>query len=197
MGLANQGTERPRLIVIAGCNGAGKTTFAREFLPNEARVERFLNADLIAAGVSPLNPELAARKAARIFLDEFDAMIQGQVRFAIESTLSGKSYLPLFRAAKAAGYELVIHFLFLPDADLAVARVRERVSKGGHHVPERDVRRRFERGVVNFSNLYAPIADLWFVWNNQTSPPGHLADQRSMPPSGLMPLFRRNGLRIP
>ena len=197
MGLANQGTERPRLIVIAGCNGAGKTTFAREFLPNEARVERFLNADLIAAGVSPLNPELAARKAGRIFLDEFDAMIQGQVRFAIESTLSGKSYLPLFRAAKAAGYELVIHFLFLPDADLAVARVRERVSKGGHHVPERDVRRRFERGVVNFSTLYAPIADLWFVWNNQTSPPGHLADQRSVPTSSLMALLRRNGLRIP
>jgi predicted ABC-type ATPase len=115
------------------------------FLPIEARFERFLNAEPIAAGVYPLNPELGARSAARIFLVELDVRVRRRVPFAIESNLGGKSHPTLFRAARASVHDLINHLLFLEDADLAAARGKERVSKGGHTFPEEEADHRFER----------------------------------------------------
>lgn len=166
----------PTIYVIAGCNGAGKTTFAGEFLPKEVKCLRFLNADEIARGLSPFNPGASAVKAARLLLAEFKIAVKCGESFALESTLSGRSYVRLLREAKRTRHEVQIHFLWLPDPALAIARVRERVTKGGHDVPVLDIRRRFGRGLQNFLHEYAPLADGWTVWDNSKHPPKLLAD---------------------
>lgn len=176
---------KPTIYVIAGCNGAGKTTFAREFLPKEVKCLRFLNADEIARGLSPLDPGAAAVKAARLLLTEFRSCVANRQTFAIESTLSGKTYVGLFRDARTQGFEIRIHYLWLPTVALAMARVRERVKKGGHSVPAHDVRRRFSRSRIQFANEYAPLANRWAVWDNQTSPPSLLAESRTCRPDQL------------
>lgn len=135
-------TEKPTLILIGGCNGAGKTTFARRLLPMEG-IERFLNADELARGLSPLRPELAAVRAGRLLLEEARRLIESRLSFGLESTLSGKTYARLLHEAKAAGFHLAVHFLVVPSADVSIERVAQRVRKGGHHVPEADIRRRF------------------------------------------------------
>jgi predicted ABC-type ATPase len=183
--------KRPRLIVIAGCNGAGKTTFAKEFLPNEANCLRFLNADLIAAGLSPLAPALAARQAGKTLLLEFRSLVRRRQSFAVESTLSGKTLAPLLKRARRSGFAVTIHFLFIPSSKLALARVRERVRKGGHDVPENDVRRRFVRGLENFAGLYAPIAHRWLVWDNRSSPPVLAADSGRCPVGDIPEVFAK------
>lgn len=178
----------PILHLIAGCNGAGKTTFAREFLPREARCLNFLNADLIAQGISPLDVKTGAIRAARLLLAEVRELMRRRETFALESTLSGRTYLRLLCDARQAGYRIHIHYLWLPTVALAVARVRERVKKGGHHVPAADIRRRFHRSRAHFVADYAPLADFWAVWDNRSQPPVQLYD------SGACPLteLRRN-----
>lgn len=179
---------KPILHLIAGCNGAGKTTFAREFLPREARCLNFLNADLIAQGISPLDARTGAIRAARLLLAEVRELVQRRETFALESTLSGRTYLRLLHDAKRAGYRIHLHYLWLPTVALAIARVRERVQKGGHHVPAADIRRRFHRSRAHFVADYAPLADFWAVWDNRSQPPVPLYD------SGACPLaeLRRN-----
>ena len=157
---------RPRCIVIAGPNGAGKTTFAREFLPKDAGILHFVNADLIAAGLSPLEPSAAQVAAARIFLEELDRLAAARADFAFETTLSGRGYLERLERWKAAGYRVEIVFLKLPTVELALKRVANRVKQGGHNVPEADVRRRFRRGWRNFGAIYRGIADSWSVFEN-------------------------------
>jgi len=157
---------RPRCIVIAGPNGAGKTTFAREFLPKDAGILHFVNADLIAAGLSPLEPSAAQVAAARIFLEELDRLAGARVDFAFETTLSGRGYMERLQRWKAAGYRVEIVFLKLPNVQLALKRVALRVKQGGHHVPEADVRRRFVRGWLNFETVYKGIVDGWIVFDN-------------------------------
>lgn len=125
-----------KVIIIAGPNGAGKTTFARAFLPEEAKCQRFINADLIAAGLSPFSPETAAIKAGRLMLSEIEHSIKRRESFALETTLSGLSYLRHIRAWKESGYHISLFFLSLPSAELAIARVAERVKQGGHNIPE-------------------------------------------------------------
>src|SRR5262249_27156220 len=156
---------------IAGCNGAGKTTFAKEFLPTEVKCLRFLNADEIARGLSPFDPAAGALRAGRILLGEFRDSVQRHETFALESTLSGKTYVSLLRGAKQHGFRIFLHYLWLPTPTIAIARVRERVKKGGHHVPAADLRRRFSRSLEHLASDYAPLADKWAVWDNQTSPP--------------------------
>jgi len=172
---------RPIIYLIAGCNGAGKTTFAKSFLPNEAKCLNFLNADLIAQGLSPLNTRAAAIKAGRLLSEEFRTFVARHDTFGFESTLSGKTYLGLLRQAKQRGFRLYLHYLWLPNPAIAIARVRERVKKGGHDVPEADVRRRFSRSRQHFVHDYAPLADRWAVWDNQTSPPRLLAESETCP----------------
>jgi predicted ABC-type ATPase len=163
--------KAPRCIVVAGPNGAGKTTFAREFLPKDARVVHFVNADLIAGGLSPLRPELAALAGGRLFLAELDRLAKARLDFAFESTLSGLTYLRRLRRWKAAGYHIEMIFLRLPAPQLALRRIAARVRQGGHDVPRADVLRRFERSWIHFNSHYRPLADHWEVYDNSGQKP--------------------------
>jgi predicted ABC-type ATPase len=169
--MATRKRQRPRCIVIAGPNGVGKTTFAREYLPGVARVIHFVNADLIAGGLSPPKPELAAIAAARMVLREIDRLASERVDFAFETTLSGRSYVRRMEAWKRAGYRIEIVFLRLSSVDLALRRIETRVRQGGHDVPRRDVLRRFNRGWENFLGIYQPMADSWAVYDNSGASP--------------------------
>ena len=159
-------TNQPRCIVIAGPNGAGKTSFAEEFLPKDAGVIRFVNADLIAKGLSPLRPELVTLAAGRIFLGELDRLSKCRSDFAFESTLSGQIYLNRLKRWKKDGYRIEIVFLRLASPQIALRRIAARVKQGGHFVASSDVFRRFERGWKNFCELYRPLADAWAVYDN-------------------------------
>lgn len=169
--MKNGAGQRFRCIVIAGPNGAGKTTFAREFLLKDAGIIHFVNADLIAGGLSPLRPELAALAAGRLFLAELDRLAAARVSFAFESTLSGLVYAARLKRWKAAGYGIEIVFLRLSSAELALRRIAARVRQGGHDVPRNDVIRRFERSWRNFARVYRQLADRWAVYDNTTGQP--------------------------
>ena len=173
--------KQPIIYLIAGCNGAGKTTFAKSFLPHEAKCLNFLNADLIAQGIAPLNARAAAIKAGRLLLAEFHEFVARHETFAFESTLSGTTYVRHLKAAKRQGFRLYVYYLWLPNPDMAIARVHDRVKLGGHDVPEADVRRRYPRSLQHFIRDYAPLADRWAVWDNQTSPPKFLAESETCP----------------
>ncbi|MEO7299932.1 MAG: zeta toxin family protein, partial [Verrucomicrobiota bacterium] len=163
--------KSPRCIVIAGPNGADKTTFAREFLPKYADVVHFVNADLIAGGLSPLRPELATIAAGRLFLGELDRLAKARADFAFETTLSGLGYLDRLKRWKSTGYWIEIIFLRLPSTQLALRRVAGRVRQGGHNVPRADVLRRYERGWKNFEQHYRSLADAWTVYENGGNEP--------------------------
>lgn len=155
-----------RVLIIAGPNGAGKTTFANEFLPKEANCPHFINADLIAAGLSPFQPEAAAFRAGRLVLERIAAFVRQRQSFAFETTLSGKIYARLITQWRAQGYFVELFFLRLPDADFAVSRVRQRVAEGGHDVAEPTIRRRFKAGWLNFETIYKPLVDVWAIYDN-------------------------------
>ena len=161
----------PKIVIIAGPNGAGKTTFARAFLPQEAQCPHFINADLIAAGLSPFAPEAAAIKAGRLMLEELAACAARRESFAFETTLAGLGYLRHIRAWKASGYHVSLFFLGLPSVDLAIARVAERVRQGGHDIPEDVIRRRFEAGRRNFERHYRAAVDAWALYDNAGEEP--------------------------
>jgi predicted ABC-type ATPase len=163
--MAKTTTKRPLCIVIAGPNGAGKTTFAREFLLKDTRVIHFVNADVIASGLSPLRPEMVALAAGRI-LRELDRLAKARADFAFESTLSGLVYLNRLKRWKAAGYRIEIVYLRLPSPRLALRRIAARVKQGGHNVPRADVLRRFDRSWTNFQQSYRLLADAWSVYDN-------------------------------
>ncbi|MDE2060074.1 MAG: zeta toxin family protein [candidate division NC10 bacterium] len=169
--MKNPTSKRPQCIVIAGPNGAGKTTFAREFLPREVDVIHFVNADLIAGGLSPLRPELAARQAGRLVLSELERLAKSREDFAFESTLSGRTYLRLLNRWRAVGYRIDMVFLWLPSVQLALQRIAARVRQGGHTVPRADVVRRFDRSWTNFRGAYRPLADTWAVYDNSGEAP--------------------------
>jgi predicted ABC-type ATPase len=160
-----------RCIIIAGPNGAGKTTFAREFLSKEAGVVHFVNPDLIASGLSPLRPELAAFAAGRLFLQELDRLAAAGNDFAFESTLSGLGYLSRLKHWKAAGRRIEIVYLRISSPQLALRRIAARVKQGGHNVPRRDVLRRFTRSWENFEKQYRLLADRWSVYDNSGRKP--------------------------
>jgi predicted ABC-type ATPase len=160
-----------KVIIIAGPNGAGKTTFAREFLPNEASCPIFVNADLIAAGLAPFEPQTAAVQAGRLMLEELERHFRAGRSFAFETTLSGRAYLRHIRRWQQAGYWVELIFLKLNHAEEAVARVQQRVRQGGHDIPEPVIRRRFEAGLANFRQHYAPAVDAWALYDNSGEMP--------------------------
>lgn len=160
-----------KIVIIAGPNGAGKTTFAREFLPNEADCPIFVNADLIAAGLSPFHPELAAVKAGRLMLEEIREYARLGATFSFETTLAGRTYARMIPLWQAQGYHVKLFFLSLPSADMAIARVAERVRQGGHNVPAEVIRRRFAAGRINFATLYRKLVDSWALFDNAGDEP--------------------------
>ena len=164
-------TRVRKIIIIAGPNGAGKTTFARQFLPREADCPVFINADLIAAGLSPFRPQTAALRAGRLLLAEIAGHVTRRESFAFETTLAGRSYARSIPRWRAAGYHVKILFLGLPNADLAIARVAARVAQGGHDVPEDAIRRRFKAGLDNFQRIYRPLVDAWVIFDNSGTEP--------------------------
>ncbi len=159
--------SKPTIYLIAGCNGAGKTTFAKEFLPHEVKCLRFYNADEIARGLSPLDPSAGAFKAGRLLLTEVRSSIARRETFALESTLSGKTYVHIFESALARGYELELHYLWLANAEQAITRVRRRVRMGGHDVTVADIRRRFVRSRAHLVKDYLPLATRWVIWDSR------------------------------
>lgn len=164
-------SDEKNIIILADPNGAGKTTFARSFLPNEAGCTHFINADLIAAGLSPFAPELAAVKAGRLMLNEVHQSVAKGQSFALETTLSGLGYLRHIKNWQKQGYKITLYFLSLPNADIAVERVAKRVKQGGHNIPEPVIRRRFAAGLENFHNHYKHLVDSWVLYLNDKEPP--------------------------
>ena len=168
-------TEK-RIIIIAGPNGAGKTTFAREYLPLEIGITAFINADLIAAGLSPFAPELVARRAGRLMLEEIDRCAAAGISFAFETTLSGKAYVHRIENWQAQGYGVKLVFLELPSVEQAMARVQLRVRQGGHSIPAEVITRRFKAGRHNFEQLYRPLVDEWQRIDNGSHTPRLLSE---------------------
>lgn len=165
--------------IVAGPNGSGKTTFARKFLPKYAQCPHFVNADLIAQGLSPFSPRIAAMKAGRLVLEQIEGRVKQGADFGFETTLAGKSYAQLFRQLKDAGYYLHLFFLWIPSPELALMRIKERVAHGGHDVPAADVRRRFHRGIQNAFGLYKPLVHVWTLFDNSEKEPQVVAREET------------------
>jgi predicted ABC-type ATPase len=170
--------NKKNIYIIAGPNGAGKTTFAKKFLPDYAKCQHFVNADLIAYGLSPFSPRIAAMKAGRLVLEQIHDMADKNVDFAFETTLSGKSYVNFLKEVKRKGYYLHFFFLWIPSPELALARIKDRVAEGGHDVPAGDVRRRFGRGIQNLFRFYGPLLDSWMFFDNAGSVPHLIAEEK-------------------
>ena len=171
-------TENSTVYVIAGPNGAGKTTFANEFLPDFVYCREFLNADLIAAGLSPFAPETQNVRAGRLLLTRIKELTAAKENFGFETTLAGRGYVRLFKKLRMIGYRIELFFLWLPSADMAVARVRARVRQGGHNVPEPVIRRRYGSGLRNFFRLYYPIAHIVWLLDGSEFPPKKIAREK-------------------
>lgn len=165
------------IYIIAGSNGAGKTTFAKRFLPAYAKCPHFVNADLIAQGLSPFEPQIASLKAGKLVLQQIREFSDRGISFGFETTLSGKSYVRLLQEIKSKGYNLHLYFLWVPDTKLAIARIKDRVSEGGHNVPDIDVCRRFSRSIANFFNLYKPLLTSWMLFDNSGIKPELIAKE--------------------
>lgn len=163
------------VYIIGGPNGAGKTTFATEFLPHYADCRNFINADLIAQGIAPLAPEQAAIRAGRLMLAEIRRLSTGGETFAFESTLSGRSYLQLIRRLRHRGYDVHLFYLWVPEVDLLLSRVRLRVVRGGHNVPADVIRRRFGRSISNFLRSYRTAVSSWTFFDNSGTSPDLIA----------------------
>ena len=171
--------NKPTCYVIAGPNGAGKTTFAMNYLPNIAGCRNFVNADLIAYGIAPLDSMAAQFQAGELFLKEIRKNIERQKDFAFETTLAGKTYQKLFKRLHQGGWRIVLFFLWIPDADFSRQRVRERVSQGGHDIPDETLYRRYPRIMYNFVYLYMPLCDRVLCYDNSNPEPAPVFEQKS------------------
>jgi predicted ABC-type ATPase len=163
------------LYIIAGCNGAGKTTVSLTILPEILHCKEFVNADSIAAGLSPFNPESVAMEAGRLMLQRIDQLMKEEVDFAFETTLAARSYVSLIKAAREHEYQVTLLYFWLSSPAVAKERVARRVSMGGHSIPERTIERRYFAGIRNLIDLYIPICDNWMVINNLGSHPELIA----------------------
>lgn len=156
----------PKVVVIAGANGSGKSTIAPKMLRQALAVHEFVNADSIATGLSAFAPDTVAFKAGRLMLDRVRELAKESRDFAFETTLASRTFAPWLKTLQSHGYEFHLIYLWLPQAELAIQRVAERVRSGGHDVPAATVRRRYEKSLSNFFNLYRPFADSWLMLDN-------------------------------
>ncbi|MBS0632501.1 MAG: zeta toxin family protein [Verrucomicrobia bacterium] len=169
----------PNLYIIAGPNGAGKTTYVRDFLEQEMRCQEFVNADLIAAGLSPFAAEGATVAAGRIMLKRLRELASKRVDFSFETTLSGRSYASLLKEWRAAGYRVRLDFLWVPDLGIAQRRVQQRVAKGGHNIPDEVQVRRYYLGIRNLAEMYRPLVDWWRLFDNTGQGPHLIAQEKA------------------
>lgn len=160
--------KKKNLYIIAGCNGngAGKTTASFTILPEILKCKEFVNADEIAKGLSPFQPEKVSFEAGRIMIERVDYLLEEEESFALETTLSTKSYKQKIISAKKKGYSIKLLFFWLPSAEMAIQRVKIRVKEGGHNIPEEVVRRRYTRGIENFFKIYISLCDEWILFDN-------------------------------
>lgn len=161
---------RSNLYIISGCNGAGKTTASYTVLPDILQCKEFVNADEIAKGLSPFNPESVAIEAGRIMLSRIEELLNRNVTFSIETTLATKSYINLVRKAQDKGYHVHLIFFWLETPELAIQRVAERVSKGGHNIPSEVIQRRYVKGIKNLFNIFMKEVDIWTIYDNSCNP---------------------------
>lgn len=157
---------KPTLYIIAGCNRAGKTTASYSVLPDLLECREFVNADEIAKGLSPFNPESVAIEAGKLMLQRIDLLLNQGKTFAIETTLATRSYASLVSLAHKRGYNVMLLFFWLPSPEIAVTRVAKRVSEGGHNIPIETIHRRYWLGLQNFFNIFTPIVDSWCLYDN-------------------------------
>ena len=167
--------SHPKVYIIAGPNGSGKTTFATKFLPKYVECMEFVNADLIAGALSPFSPDRAAFRAGKIMLKQIHLLADRLVDFGFETTLAGKGYIRLLQSLKDRGYIIDLFYLWVRSIDIALERIEGRVEMGGHNVPEDVVRRRYHKGMSNFSKLYRPLTDFWATYDNSTDTPHLIA----------------------
>ncbi|GGK88988.1 zeta toxin family protein [Rufibacter glacialis] len=160
----------PNLYIIAGCNGAGKTTASFTVLPDMLNCREFVNADEIARGLSPFQPEKVAIEAARIMLQRIQELLKKGEDFAIETTLSTRSYAQTVKQAKELGYRITLVYFWLSSPELAIERVKARVAEGGHNIPEEVICRRYRKGLHNLYELFIPLCDFWMMIDNSQTP---------------------------
>ena len=158
------------IYIISGCNGAGKTTASLTILPEILNCKEFVNADNIALGLSPFQPEKVAFEAGRIMLERIDTLLKGNENFAFETTLSTKSYKHRLLEAKQNGYTVKLLFFWLSSIEMAINRVAIRVSEGGHNIPKDIIARRYSRGIENLFKIYIPLCDSWMILDNEEQP---------------------------
>ena len=158
--------DNPNLYIIAGCNGAGKTTASMTVLPEVLACEEFVNADEIAKGLSPFHPEEMAIEAGKLMLKRIDTLLTQNKSFAIETTLATRSYKSLIERAKNSGYTVTLLFFWLPSPEMAEMRVASRVASGGHNIPKDVIYRRYWLGLQNLFDIFAPIVDYWSLYDN-------------------------------
>ncbi len=171
--------KNKNVYIIAGPNGSGKTTFAKTFLPEYAECDRFINADLIAAGLSPFSPQRVSIKSGRLVLERIKEYSESGVDFGFETTMSGVTYLKYFKMLEEKGYKISVFFLWIPSPQLAIARVKDRVAQGGHNVPTEDVKRRFKRSINRFFKNYRLLAHEWILFNNADEKPKIIAKKQN------------------
>lgn len=159
----------PKLYIIAGCNGAGKTTASYTVLPEMLGCKEFVNADEIAKGLSPFNPESVAIEAGRLMLQRMDDLLVGGADFAFETTLASRSYVRFVERAQAKGYFVTLLYFWLPTPEQAIERVAKRVSEGGHNIPSDVIRRRYANGIKNLMTRYMPICNFWTIYDNSSA----------------------------
>lgn len=162
--------KKMNLYIIAGCNGAGKTTASFTVLPEMLKCREFVNADEIAAGISPFNPEGVAIQAGRLMIDRIIQLLKDGETFAFETTLATRSYVKLIQQAKKRGYFVTLLFFSLSSSEQAQRRVAQRVSMGGHNIPTDVIIRRYEAGLQNLFQLYMPVCDYWTLYDNSNCP---------------------------
>lgn len=167
----------PNFYIIAGCNGAGKTTASFNILPRILHCDEFVNADEIARGISPFHPERAAIQAGKIMLNRIDELLEKGVDFAIETTLTTYSYQHTIRIAQSKGYIVTLLFFWLNSEELAIDRVKQRVSEGGHNIPEATIRRRYHRGIDYLFRFFLDICDNYMIVDNSTNSPVYIAEK--------------------
>lgn len=166
----------PNVYVIGGANGSGKTTVARRLLPYFLDVFEYVNADEIAAGLSPFNLESVAIQAGRLMLERLNTLVKEQADFAFETTLAARNFARFLRNCKAHGYTINLIYFWLQTSELAIKRVQRRVESGGHNIPIKVIRRRYERGKQNLIQLYLPLCDKWIVYDNSGDNPQLIAE---------------------